>query len=91
MGLLGDKIGGNLDMTGNGHIGSEKVLCEKGCIAQIKSTKKTKRFTVIRITELLGEPIFCIVIIEGKEEPFGIMAGIDFSSEKVGDESDGEE
>ena len=28
--LLGDKVGGNLDMTGDGHIGGNKIICEKG-------------------------------------------------------------
>ena len=37
--LLGDEIGGNLDMSDNGHIGGEKVLCDKGFILQIKATK----------------------------------------------------
>ena len=33
--LLGNEVGGNIDMTGDGHIGGEKFLCEKVCIAQI--------------------------------------------------------
>ena len=54
-------------MTGDGHICGEKVICDKGCIAKIKATKKAKHFTFIGITNLLGEPICCILIIEGKE------------------------
>ena len=64
--LLVDEVGGDLEMTGNGHIGGDKVIYEKGCIAQRKA-KKVKNFTVIGITNLLGETICCIVIIEGKE------------------------
>ena len=64
--LLGDKFGGNLDMTGHGHIGGEKVLCEKFYISQ-KKQKEKKRFTVIGLKKLLGETICCIVIIEGKD------------------------
>ena len=64
-------------MAGNEHIGGEKMICEKICIAQIKA-KKAKHFTVIGLTNLLGEPIFCIVIIGGKEEPFDIRIIIDF-------------
>ena len=64
--LLGDEIGANLDMTGDRHMGGGKFLCEKGCIAPRKSTRKLKIFTVIGLTNLLGEPIFCIVIIESK-------------------------
>ena len=74
--LLGNEAGANLYMTGDGHIGEEKFLCVKGYIAQIKSTRKSKRFTVIGITNLLGEPICFIVIIEGKEIFFYIWYGI---------------
>ena len=81
----------NIDMTGDVHIGGDRVICEKGCIAQRKTTKIAKHFTAIGITNLLGEPSCCILIIEGKWEPFYIKAGIDFSKEKVGYESDGEE
>ena len=38
--LLGKKVGGHIDMTGDGHIGVERAICEKICIAQIKATKK---------------------------------------------------
>ena len=55
-------------MNGDGHIGIEKFLCEKYCIAQIKSNKKNKYLTVIGLKNLLGEPIWYIVIIEGKEQ-----------------------
>ena len=61
--LIGNEIGGNLDMTGDRHIGREKFICKKVCIAQIKATRKAKHFTVIGITNLLGGPICCIVII----------------------------
>ena len=59
------------------------MLCDKGFIAQRKATIKAKHFTVIGLTNLLGEPIFCIVIIEGKEQLFGIWAGIDVCKEKL--------
>ena len=64
--LLGDEVGGNLDMNGNGHLVGEKFLCEKVCIAQRKSKRRVKYFTVIGLKNLLGETICCIVIIEGK-------------------------
>ena len=51
--LLGEKVRGNIYMTGNGHIGGEKVLFEKGCISQRKSTEKVKHFTAMGLTNLL--------------------------------------
>ena len=74
--LLGDEVWGNLDMTGDGHIGSEKLFFDKGFISKIKAARKEKNFTVIDLTKLLGEPICCIVIIEGKGF-FDIYTGID--------------
>ena len=56
-----------------------------------KWTKKAKHFTVIGLTNLLGENIYHILTIDGKEELFDIRAGIGFYKEKVGDESYGEE
>ena len=52
--IHGERVGGNIYMTVNGHIGGEKLLCEKGCISQRKATRKAKHFTV---TILLSEPI----------------------------------
>ena len=88
--ILGNEVGGNLYMIGDGHIGGEKLLCDKVCIAKIKSTIKSKHFTFIGITNLLGEPIYCIVIIEIKEQLFDIHDGIGLFKQKVGYESYGE-
>ena len=88
--LLGDEFGGNLDITGDGNIGGEEFLCEKFFIAQIKAKIQAKHFTFIGLTNLLGEPIFRIVIIEVKERLLDIWDGTDLSKETVGDESDEE-
>ena len=45
--FLGNKVRGNLDMTGYVHIGREKFLFDKYCIAQRKSTKKQKRSQIL--------------------------------------------
>ena len=52
--LLGEKSGVNINMTDDGQVVGQKVLCEKGCTEQRKETKKAKRFTVIGLTKLLG-------------------------------------
>ena len=46
--LLGYEVGANLDMTGDGHIGGDKLLCRKVCTVQRTATRKEK------ITQLLG-------------------------------------
>ena len=56
-----------LSAAGTTNIGGDKVNCEKCCIPQRQATKKAKRFTVIGLKNLLGETLFCIVIIKGKK------------------------
>ena len=67
MALIGYEVGDNFIMTGDGNIGEDKLISETVCIVQRKATIKKKHFTVIGITNLLGEPFFFIVIIEGKD------------------------
>ena len=88
--LLGDEVWGNLYITVYGGIGEDKLLFWERLYCENKSNKK-KHFTVIGLTKLLCEPIFCILIIEGKEQLFDIWDGIYLSKEKVGYESYGEE
>ena len=45
--LLVNEIGGNIDVTADGHIGGEKLLCDEVFIAQIKTSRKAKHFTII--------------------------------------------
>ena len=89
--LLVDGVGANIDTTGDGHIGGDKSPCEKGCIAQIKTTRKSKHFTVIGLINLLGEPILFLCNHWRQIAFFYIWAGIDLSKDKFGDESGGEE
>ena len=42
--LLGDNVGGNIDMTGDGHIVVDKDILGKCCIAKIKATTKIETF-----------------------------------------------
>ena len=34
--IIGDEVVGNIDTTGDGNIGGEKLICEKGYIVQRK-------------------------------------------------------
>ena len=89
--LLGYEVGANIDMTGDGNIGGDKFLCRKVCNVQRTATRNERHFTVIGLTNLLDEPIFFILVAEGKEYWFDIRSRIDLSKEKIGDEGDGEE
>lgn len=77
--LVGDEVGGNTSQKGDGHIGGKKVVGERGCVSQVKASKKEKKFTVIGLTALNGEPVMCIIIIEGKERKIEVEMGLDYS------------
>ena len=75
--ICGDEVGGNIYMAGDGHVGGELFLTEKGTIPQNKSSKANKRFTLIGLTSFTGEPVLCIIILQGKIAKPDIEAGVD--------------
>ena len=64
--ICGDEVGGNISMKGDGHVGGELLLGERGTVPQKKSSTRSKKFTMIGLTVFTGEPVMCILIIEGK-------------------------
>ena len=75
--LVMDEVGDNLNMLNNGRFGGKKFLSRKGNVAKINSTKKSKKFTVLGVTNLKGNPVMCIVIFEGKERNVFLESGVD--------------
>ena len=51
--LLGDEVGGNIYMTGDGHTEGAKVICEKGCIAKWEKQKKQNISQLLRLQTYL--------------------------------------
>ena len=86
--LCGDEVGGNICMAGDGHIGGELFLAERGTIPQNKTSKTNKRFTLIGLTAFTGEPIICVIIFQGKQPKADIEAGIDILVPPIGDPND---
>ena len=72
-----DEVGSDLNMMNDGHLGGMKFITRKGNNAIINSTKKSKRFTVLGLTLLSGEPLMCVVIFEGKERSLVQESGVD--------------
>ncbi len=64
--FCGDEIGGNISIEGDGYYGGEKVLTEKGTIGQRKTSTWSKKFTMISLINFSGEPVRCLLILEGK-------------------------
>ena len=48
-----------------------------GGTAKVNSTKKSKKFTVLGLTTLRGDPLMCVVIMEGKERNPFFESGVD--------------
>ena len=86
--ICGDEVGGNLSMKGDGHVVGQKLLTGVGKIPQEKSSTRNRRFTMIGLTAFTGEPVMCILILEGKNPKGNIEAGIDISVSPVGDNKD---
>ena len=86
--LCGDEVGGNICMAGDGHVGGELFLAEKGTIPQNKASKTNKRFTLIGLTAFTGEPVICIIILQGKLAKPHIEAGVDILVPPIGETND---
>ena len=68
--VVSDKVGGNISMKGDGHIGETKLICEKGTVVQRKISNKEKHFTVMGFTLLSGQSLICMIIMSGKRYQF---------------------
>ena len=86
--VVGDEVGGNLNMAGDGHVGGERYLCEKNSVPQQKTSTKDKHFTLLPLTLLTGQPLMCILIIAGKKHDALTEMGINSSAEMIGKEGD---
>ena len=86
--IVGDEVGGNLCMKGDGHAGGQLFLTAPGRVPQQKASSKNRRFTLIGLTALSGEPVMCVIILEGKNPKASIEAGIDINVQPVGDVND---
>ena len=86
--IVMDEVGGNIHMTGDGDIGGEQYLCEKGTIPQMKTSKGDKHFTLLGLTLLSGEALMCVVIFSGKRRNTMVETGIDMFAEEFGQVSD---
>ena len=86
--IVGDEVGGSISMKGDGHVGGQLYVCGRKEYPKKKIPTKSKKFTMIGLTALTGEPVMCILIIEGKLPNGSIEAGIDFTVTPTGSSSD---
>ena len=86
--IVGDEVGGSISMNGDGHRGGTLYLCGKKHVPKKKISTKSKKFTMIRLTALAGDPMMCVLIIEGKTPNGSVESGIDFIVMPSGEPSD---
>ncbi len=86
--ICGDEVGGNLSMKEDGHAGGQLMLVERGQVPMKKISTSNKKFMLIGPTALTGEPVMCILIIEGKRPNRSIVAGVDIRVTPTGSFSD---
>ena len=77
--FVGDKVGGNLLMKGDGHTGGQKFLTGTGTVPYRKYSNSEKRFTLIGLTALDGQPVMCVLILKGNRRNLSIETGIDIT------------
>ncbi len=86
--IMGDEVGGNISMKGDGHVGGRLYLTAKGQTVSRKASKVDRRFTLIGLTSLNGQPVMCIVIIYGNKPNRAVEVDIDISVQPDGDPND---
>ena len=86
--IVGDELGGNISMKGDGHAGGRLYLAAKGRIAYRKYCKSDRKFTLIGLTSLTGQPVMCIVVIQGIMRNRAAEIGIDVTIQPDGNPTD---
>ena len=88
--FVGDEVGGNLSMRGDGHAGGKLLLTAKGSVPYGRASHTEKRFTMIGLTALDGTPVLCVLILQGMKRDLSVETGIDITVNPVGKTDDGD-
>ena len=88
--FVGDEVGGNISMKGDGHAAGKLLLGAPESVAYDRVSVTEKRFTMIGLTALDGSPVMCILIIAQKVKDLSIETGIDITVNPDGDPKDGD-
>ena len=55
--IVMDEVGGDLNILHDGHQGGTRYVCRRGETPKINVTKISKKFTVLGLTTLRGDPL----------------------------------
>jgi hypothetical protein len=86
--IVMDEVGANTSQINDGHVGGTRYVVGKDKEARQLSTKKDKRFTCLGLTTLDGNPLMCVVIIEGKQRNLLVESGIDLEAIEINNENE---
>ena len=75
--LVFDEVGSSTSMMKDGHMGGKKYVCAVDDQVKEVSTNSARHFTTIGLTALDGNPVICVVIVQGKKRDILVEAGID--------------
>ena len=70
-------------MKGDGHIGGEMYRSKPRMFPQQKSSRANKKFPILDVPLLHGEPIMCVFIFAGLRDNKKVEMGIDPMAEEV--------
>ena len=82
--LVMDEVGGNTNQKGDGNVGGELQLCERGKVPKRKINTKDKHYTLLGLTSIAGKPVMCIVIFAGETPNTLTETGLDLDAETYG-------
>ena len=74
--IMCDEVGSSTDMEGDGAVGKERFICAIGDEPRQLTARRDKHFTVLGLTLASGEPLMCVVLIQGKRHDVAVEAGI---------------
>ena len=74
-----DEVGCNLTQEKDGSKGGEKYVCAPHEVPYQASSTKNNHFTCLGLTRLDGEPLMCVVLIQGKRRDILTETGVDWN------------
>ena len=74
--FVGDEVGGNISMKGDGHVVGKLFLTSPDAVAYDQVSISEKRFTLIGLVALDSSPVMCVLIIQGKTKDLPVETGI---------------
>jgi hypothetical protein len=72
-----DEVGCNVNMTKDGHVNGTHFIVDKKYETKQKASKKEKHFMCLELTLLSGQPLMCVVIVDGKTDGLLVRMGVD--------------